>query len=58
MLPISLSFGFLLVSAALGVVVLGVAHAFCPFKCIVRISLKLSLGARVEPALQFLNVEF
>jgi hypothetical protein len=30
---------------------------FCPFECIVRISLKCSLGARVEPALQFLNVE-
>ena len=30
---------------------------FCPFECIVRLSLKCSLGARVEPALQFLNVE-
>jgi len=34
-----------------------VARVFCPFKCIVRFSLKCSLGARVEPALQFLNVE-
>jgi hypothetical protein len=36
----------------------GVAHVFCPFECIVRLSLKCSLGAHVEPALQFLNVEF
>jgi hypothetical protein len=34
-----------------------VAHVFCPFECIVRFSLKCSLGARVEPAFQFLNVE-
>jgi hypothetical protein len=36
----------------------GVARVFCPFECIVRLSLKCSLGAHVEPALQFLNVEF
>ncbi len=35
----------------------GVARVFCPFECIVRLSLKCSLGARVEPAFQFLNVE-
>jgi hypothetical protein len=40
-----------------GVVVLGAARVFCPFECIVRFSLKFSLGARVEPAFQFLNVE-
>jgi hypothetical protein len=34
-----------------------VARVFCPFQCIVILSLKCSLGARVEPALQFLNVE-
>ena len=33
------------------------AHVFCPFECIVRLSLKCSLGARVEPAFQFFNVE-
>ena len=32
-------------------------RVFFPFECIVRLSLKCSLGARVEPALQFLNVE-
>jgi len=36
----------------------GVARVFCPFKRIVRLSLKCSLGARVEPVFQFLNVEF
>ena len=35
----------------------GVAHVFCPFECIVRLSLKCSLGACVEPVRQFLNVE-
>ena len=33
------------------------ARVFCPFEGIVRLSLKCSLGARVEPALQFFNVE-
>jgi len=36
----------------------GAARVFCPFECIVRLSLKCSLGARVEPVFQFLNVEF
>jgi len=39
------------------VFVLGFARVFFPFECIVRLSLKCSLGAHVEPALQFLNVE-
>jgi hypothetical protein len=30
---------------------------FARFWCIVRVSLKVSLGAHVEPALQFFNVE-
>jgi hypothetical protein len=34
-----------------------VARVFCPFECLVIRSLKCSLGAGVEPALQFLNVE-
>ena len=33
------------------------ARVFCPFEGIVRLSLKCSLGARVEPVFQFLNVE-
>jgi hypothetical protein len=44
-----LVFGFLAASAW--------RVCLCPFECIVRLSLKCSLGARVEPALQFLNVE-
>jgi hypothetical protein len=36
---------------------LSVARVFCPFECIVRLSLKCSLGAHVEPVFQFLNVE-
>jgi len=39
------------------VVGFGVARVFCPFECLVRLSLKFSLGAHVEPSLQFLNVE-
>jgi hypothetical protein len=35
----------------------GVARVFCPFEGIVRLSLKFSLGAHVEPAFQLLNVE-
>jgi hypothetical protein len=40
-----------------GVVILSFARVFCPFECIVRISLKCSLGAHVEPSFQFLNVK-
>jgi hypothetical protein len=40
------------------VVGFGVARVFCPFEGIVRLSLKCSLGAHVEPVFQFLNVEF
>ena len=39
------------------VVGFGVARVFCPSERIARCSLKCSLDARVEPALQFSHVE-
>jgi len=52
------SLGFSLIDGLdTGVFVVSFARVFFPFECIVRFSLKCSLGARVEPALQFLNVE-